>query len=187
MCADTKLVPCWHIGRRDANAAITYMEDLASRLANRVQLTTDGHHAYLRAAEGAFGWNGVDYATLVKLYGAASEGQRRYSPPEITGTQVTCVMGRPDPGLVSTSFVESHNLSMRMRNLRLPRLMNGYSKKLKNHMHALSLYFMAYNFIHVHNTLTKQHRGIRHTPAMAVGVTDHVWNLEEIVNLLGPN
>ena len=184
ICADSKLVPCWHVGTRDADAAYLFMEDLASRLANRVQLTTDGHRAYLSAIEGAFGWNHVDYAMLVKFYGPAPEGRRRYSPPEITGARKVRVMGAPDPDRVSTSYVESHNLTMRMRNRRMTRLTNGYSKKLENHMHALSLYFMAYNFVHVHSTLTKKRGGIHRTPAMAASVADHVWKVEEIVELL---
>jgi IS1 family transposase len=187
ICADTKLVPCWHVGRRDADAATIFMEDLASRLAHRVQLTTDGHIAYLRAVEGAFGWNGVDYAMLVKLYGPGPEGTRRYSPPQIKSTEKTWVMGQPDEKLVSTSYVESANLTMRMRNRRMTRLTNGYSKKLENHMHALSLYFMAYNFVHVHSTLTKANGGVHTTPAMAAGVTDHVWKVDEIVRLIDSN
>lgn len=187
ICADTRLILCWHIGGRDADAALTFMEDLASRLANRVQLTTDGHAAYLRAVEGAFGWNGVDYAMLVKLYGQASEGQRRYSPPEIVSTENNWVMGTPDADHVSTSYVESHNLTMRMRNRRLTRLTNAYSKKLENHMHALSLHFMAYNFVHVHSTLTKARKRVRTTPAIAAGVADRVWKIEEIVQLLDSN
>ena len=180
----TKLIPCWHVGSRDADAAFTFMEDLVSRLANRVQLTTDGLKVYLQAVEDAFGWNGVDYAMLIKLYGATPEGQRRYSPAEIIGIQKEWVMGTPDPDKVSTSFVESHNLTMRMRNRRLTRLTNGYSKKLENHMHSLSLYFMAYNFVHVHHTLTKAAKGVHTTPAMAAGITDHVWKVSEIVQLL---
>jgi hypothetical protein len=160
------------------------MEDLASRLANRVQVTTDGLKVYISAIEKAFGWNGVDYAMLVKLYGAAPEGETRYSPSQVIGIQSAWIMGKPDPDKVSTSFVESHNLTMRMRNRRLTRLTNGYSKKLENHMHSLSLYFMAYNFIHVHHTLTKAAKGIHTTPAMAAGVTDHVWKVNEIVALL---
>jgi len=195
LCTDSKLVACWHIGRRDADAAAIFMEDLASRLAHRVQLTTDGHRAYLSAVEGAFGWNGVDCAMLVKLYGSTveniREAHRRYSPAEVIGTEPTWVMGDPDPDPdpdpdhVSTSFVESHNLTMRMRNRRFTRLTNGYSKKLENHMHALSLYFMAYNFVHVHHTLTKARKGIHTTPAMAAGLTDHVWKVSDIVSLLG--
>lgn len=180
----TKLVPCWHVGNRDADAAFTFMEDLASRLTHRVQLTTDGLKAYLSAVEDAFGWNGVDYAMLVKLYGEAPEGQRRYSPAEVIGIQKQWVMGKPDPDKVCTSHVESANLTMRMRNRRLTRLTNGYSKKLENHMHSLSLYFMAYNFVHVHHTLTKAAKGVHTTPAMAAGVTDHVWKASEIVSLL---
>lgn len=182
--AASKLIPCWHVGSRDADAAFAFMEDLVSRLANRVQLTTDGLTVYLGAVEDAFGWNGVDYAMLIKLYGQTPEAQRRYSPAQIIGIQKQWVMGRPDPDKVSTSFVESHNLTMRMRNRRLTRLTNGYSKKLENHMHSLSLYFMAYNFVHVHHTLTKAAKGVHTTPAMAAGVTDHVWKVEEIVSLL---
>lgn len=183
--ARTKLIPCWHVGDRNADAAFTFMEDLAARLANRVQLTTDGLRAYLKAVEDAFGWNGVDYAQLVKLYGDTSESQRRYSPAQVIGIQKEWVMGDPDPDKVSTSFVESHNLTMRMRNRRMTRLTNGYSKKLENHHHSLSLYFMAYNFVHAHHTLTKERKGIKTTPAMAAGVADHVWKVEEIVALIG--
>lgn len=180
----TKLIPCWHLGDRNADAAFTFMEDLASRLANRVQLTTDGLKAYLTGVEDAFGWNGVDYAMLIKLYGEAEESERRYSPAQVIGIQKEWVMGKPDFDKVSTSFVESHNLTMRMRNRRLTRLTNGYSKKLENHMHSLSLYFMAYNFVHIHHTLTKANGGIKQTPAMAAKVTDHAWKADEIVALL---
>lgn len=185
LCAQTKLIACWQLGSRDAGAAKTFMEDLVSRLAHRVQLTTDGFRPYLTAVESAFGWNGVDYAMLVKLYGEAPDGQRRYSPAEIVATEKHPVMGNPDPKKVSTSYVESHNLTMRMRNRRMTRLTNGYSKKWENHMHALSLYFMAYNFVHVHHTLTKRNNGVHTTPAMAAGLTDHPWKVEEIVALLG--
>jgi IS1 family transposase len=187
LCAHTKLIPCWHVGRRDVVAARAFVEDLASRLAHRVQLTTDGHKPYLKAVEMAFGWNGVDYAVLDKLYSSpepAREAARRYSPTSVVGTEKTWIMGNPDMAKVSTSLVESHNLTMRMRNRRLTRLTNGYSKKLENHMHAMSLYMMAYNFVHVHHTLTKARKGIHTTPAMAAGVTDHVWKVEEVVNLL---
>lgn len=185
ICADTKLVPCWHIGARDAEAAHLFMEDLASRLANRVQLTTDGHRAYLVAVEGAFGWNGVDYAMLVKLYGEAPEGpQRRYSPAKLISAEKTWIMGNPDEDHVSTSYAERQNLSMRMNIRRLTRLTNGFSKKIENHCYAIALYFMYYNFCRKHETLTKAAGGIHTTPAMAAGVADHVWKLEEIVSLI---
>lgn len=184
VCADSKLVPCFHVGARDANAAYLFMEDLASRLAHRVQLTTDGLKVYLSAVEGAFGWGRIDYAMLVKLYGQAPEGQRRYSPPEIVGIEETTVMGNPDPDHISTSYIERQNLTMRMNVRRLTRLTNGFSKKIENHRHALALHYMYYNFVRVHQTLTKEHGGIRYTPAMAAGVADHVWTVEEVVGLL---
>jgi len=185
ICADTKLVPCWHVGARDANAAYLFMEDLASRLANRVQLTTDGLKQYLVAVEGAFGWNGVDYAMLVKIYGEAPEGpQRRYSPAKLISAEKTWVMGNPDEDHVSTSYVERQNLSMRMNIRRLTRLTNGFSKKVENHVHAMALWFMYYNFCRKHETLTKNAGGIHTTPAMAAGVSDHVWKLEEILGLI---
>jgi IS1 family transposase len=185
ICSDTKLVPCWHIGARDADAAAYFMEDLASRLAARVQLTTDGHKAYLTAVEGAFGWNGVDYAMLVKIYGKSPSGAVRYSPPELIGIEKTWIMGKPVEKLVSTSYAERQNLSMRMNLRRLTRLTNAHSKKFENHVHAISLYFMHYNFCRKHETLTKAAGGIHTTPAMAAGVSDHVWKLEEVVALLG--
>ena len=184
ICADTKLVPCWHVGARDADAAAYFMEDLASRLAHRVQITTDGHRAYLSAIEGAFGWDTVDYAMLVKLYGQPIEGPRRYSPPVITGTRSQRVMGNPDPALVSTSYIERQNLTMRMNVRRLTRLTNAFSKKIENHRHSISLHYMYYNFCRKHQTLTKKRGGIHTTPAMAAGVADHVWTLEDVVNLL---
>ena len=184
ICADTKLIPCWHVGGRDANAAYLFMEDLASRLANRVQLTTDGHKAYLSAVEGAFGWGQVDYAMLVKLYGQSPEGRRRYSPPEIVGIDKHWVMGDPDPDDVSTSYIERQNLTMRMNVRRLTRLTNGFSKKIENHRHAMSLHYMYYNFCRKHQTLTKTRGGLHTTPAMAAGIADHVWTLEGVVGLL---
>ncbi|HEX9565316.1 MAG TPA: IS1 family transposase, partial [Gemmatimonadaceae bacterium] len=158
ICADTKLVPCWHVGTRDAEAARTFMEDLASRLAHRVQLTTDGHTAYLSAVEGAFGWNGIDYAMLEKLYAhpeGSPEAARRYSPSQVVGIEKKWVMGEPDKDHVSTSFAESQNTRMRTNIRRLTRLTNGHSKKLDNHIHAMSLWFMYYNFCRPHETLTK--------------------------------
>jgi IS1 family transposase len=187
ICADTKLIPCWHLGTRDADAAYLFMEDLASRLANRVQLTTDGHKAYMRAVEGAFGWDGVDYAMLVKIYGLPSLQPRntRYSPPVLLGIEKHAVLGDPDPDHVSTSYAERQNLSMRMNIRRLTRLTNGFSKKIENHAHAMALYFMHYNFCRPHMTLTKNHpRHYPTTPAMAAGVSDHVWKIEEVVALL---
>ena len=184
VCADTKLVPCWHVGERDAHAAYLFMEDLASRLAHRVQLTTDGHKAYLSAVEGAFGWGRIDYAMLVKLYGHAPEGRRRYSPSrDHRNTQVSR-HGRPGPALVSTSYVERQNLTMRMNVRRLTRLTNGFSKKIENHRHSIALHYMYYNFCRKHQTLTRARGGIHTTPAMSAGVTDHMWTLEEVVGLL---
>jgi IS1 family transposase len=182
--AETKLVPCWHIGARDADAAAYFMEDLASRLANRVQLTTDGHKAYLGAVEGAFGWNGVDYAMLVKLYGPSIEGQRRYSPPDVIGARKEWIMGKPELEHVSTSYVEAQNLTMRMNIRRLTRLTNGHSKKIENHGHMIALHYMYYNFCRKHTTLTKATGGVHTTPAMAAGVADHAWKVSEIVALL---
>lgn len=173
--ADSKLICNWIVGGRDAEYAIALMDDLRSRLANRVQLTTDGHRAYLEAVEGAFGGD-IDYAMLVKLYGDAPEGQKRYSPAECVGCRKTPVEGKPDKVHVSTSYVERQNLTMRMSMRRFTRLTNAFSKKLENHEHALAIYFMYYNFGRIHQTL-------RVTPAMEAGISDHVWSLEEIAAL----
>ena len=176
--ADSKLVPSWAVGRRDGFTAQAFIRDLADRLATGVQLTTDGHKVYLEAVEGAFG-SEIDYAMLVKLYEGDS-GQRqaeaRYSPAECLGTRKVCIAGRPDDAHISTSFVERHNLSMRMGMRRFTRLTNAFSKKVDNHKAALALYFMHYNFARIHKTL-------RVTPAMEAGVSDRVWSLEEIVRL----
>ena len=175
--ADTKLVPCWLVGTRDAGAAYHFMHDLAARLASRVQLTTDGHKAYLSAVEDAFGAN-IDYAMLVKIYGNAPEGgEVRYSPAQCMGARKAVQTGKPEFKHISTSFVERQNLTMRMNNRRFTRLTNGFSKKLENHEHALAIYFMHYNFCRIHQTL-------RVTPAMEAGVAAHVWSLEEMVGLL---
>lgn len=140
----------------------------------------------MSAVEGAFGWNGVDYAMLVKIYGTATTGGAgRYSPPELIGTEKFWVMGKPDMAEVSTSYAERQNLTMRMNIRRLTRLTNAHSKKIENHKHAISLYFMHYNFCRKHETLTRAAGGIHTTPAMAAGVSDHVWKLEEVVGLLG--
>lgn len=178
ICADTKLIASWMVGSRDSEAANAFIADLAPRLANRVQLTTDGHKAYLQAVEAAFGTD-VDYAMLVKLYGAPQgrENERRYSPAECCGSFKGTVQGCPDPGHVSTSFVERQNLTMRMSMRRFTRLTNGFSKKIENHAHAIALHFMYYNFGRIHKSL-------RVTPAMQAGISDHVWSLEEIAGLV---
>lgn len=177
--AESKLIPCWHIGTRDAESAYEFIHDLASRLANRIQLTTDGHKAYVNAVEDAFGAD-VDFAQLVKMYGTLGQQKndaRRYSPAEFTGSEKKAVTGNPDMKKVSTSYVERQNLTMRMHMRRFTRLTNAFSKKLENHMHMLSLYFMFYNFVKIH----KAHRV---TPAMAAGVTDTLWEIYDIVALI---
>jgi IS1 family transposase len=175
--AETKLVPCWYIGTRDAGAAYHFMHDLAERLANRVQLTTDGHRAYLTAVEDAFGAD-IDYAMLVKIYGATPEGSEvRYSPAICMGARKGVITGKPDFNHISTSFAERQNLTMRMANRRFTRLTNAFSKKLENHEHSVALHFMYYNFCRIHQSL-------RVTPAMEAGVADHVWEIGEIVALL---
>jgi IS1 family transposase len=175
--ADTKLVPSWYVGTRDAWSARAFIGDLHGRLANRVQLTTDGHKAYLRAIEKSFGAD-VDYGMLVKLYGNphGNREERRYSPGECCGTIKGTVCGNPDEKHMSTSFVERQNLTMRMGMKRFARLSNGFSKKLENHEHAIAMHYMYYNFGRVHKSL-------RVTPAMEAGVADHVWTLEEIAKL----
>ena len=174
--ADTKLMAAWAVGTRDAGAAFEFMNDLAERLRYRVQLTTDGHSAYLSAVEDAFGGQ-IDYAMLVKQYGTGPVEPGRYSPPECTGIVVKPISGNPDKRHISTSYVERQNLTMRMSMRRFTRLTNGFSKKVENHMHAISLHFMHYNFARIHQSL-------RITPAMAAGVTDHAWSIDEIVALL---
>ncbi len=177
ICADSKLIPCWFVGIRDGSAAYHFCHDLAERLASRVQLTSDGHRAYINAVEDAFG-SEIDYAMLVKIYGNASEGgEVRYSPAQCMGARKAVISGRPDRKHISTSFAERQNLTMRMSMRRFTRLTNGFSKKLEQHENALALYFMFYNFARVHQSL-------RVTPAMEAGVSDHVWTIEEIVGLL---
>ncbi len=174
--ADTKLIVSYLVGGRDAGYAHEFMQDVAARLANRVQLTTDGHKAYLSAVEGAFGAD-VDYAMLVKLYGDTPGPAGRYSPAVCTGAIKTRIEGRPAEKHVSTSYVERQNLTMRMSMRRFTRLTNAFSKKAENHTHALALYFTFYNFIRMHKTL-------KCTPAMAAGIAKTLWNMEDVVALI---
>jgi IS1 family transposase len=176
--ADNKLIVCWHVGTRDADAAYAFMMDVASRLANRAQLTTDGHASSLSAVDAAFSRGlGFDYAQLAKIYGTSPEAQRRYSPPICLGAQKSEIRGTPDPEHISTSYVERQNLSMRIGMRRFTGLTNAFSKKLKNHMHALSIYFMHYNFVRIHQTL-------RVTPAMEAGVSSRLWSVEDMVAMV---
>lgn len=173
--ADSKLIVSWHVGDRSQHTGISFMADLKARLANRVQLTTDGHKAYLKAvAEVDFD---ADYAMLNKIFATDYAGPGRYSPPKCIGAVKEAIMGNPDPQHVSTSFVERQNLTMRMSMRRFTRLTNAFSKKFENHCHALALYFFFYNFCRVHKTLGA-------TPAMASGLVDHVMKMEDAVALI---
>ncbi len=174
--ADTKLIPSWIVGPRDSVTARIFVNDLAGRLANRIQLTSDGLSAYLQAVERAFRGK-VDYAQLVKIYGETSEGQKRYSPAECVGCERRAVVGDPDPKHISTSYIERQNLSVRMGLRRFTRLTNAFSKKIENHTAALAIFYMHYNFVRIHQSL-------RITPAMAAGVTDRLWSIEDVVSLL---
>lgn len=176
ICADTKLVPSWFVGSRNLDCAQSFIDDLASRLSNRIQLTSDGYHPYLEAVDNTFGKE-IDYSQLIKLYGKSPEGEKRYSPAQCIGADKRPVIGKPDPKHISTSYVERQNLTMRMSMRRFTRLTNGFSKKVENLAAAVSLHYMYYNFARVHQSL-------RVTPAMEAGVTDHVWTLEEIAGLL---
>jgi IS1 family transposase len=173
--ADTKLVPSFLVGNRDGRSAKMFIEDLAGRLAHRVQLTTDGLKAYLDAVEDSFGCD-IDYAQLIKMYGASQE-EVRYSPAECIGCETKRVSGSPDAKHISTSYVERQNLSMRMGMRRFTRLTNGFSKKIENHIYAVALFYMHYNFCRIHKTL-------RCTPAMEAGITNHVWEIGEIIDLM---
>ena len=176
--AESKLAPTWHVGNRDLNNATIFMRDLASRLKNKVQLTTDSHKMYLEAVEDAFGAD-VDFSQLVKIYGKSQEkeAETRYSPAECIGTEKHKITGNPDDSSISTSYVERQNLTMRMNMRRFTRLTNGFSKKAINLFYAVSLYFMHYNFCRIHQT-------IRMTPAMKAGVTDRLWEIEDILKLV---
>jgi IS1 family transposase len=179
--ADTKLVPCWHVGNRRISDAKLFIGDLAGRLANRVQLSTDGHKPYLTAVDQHFGED-IDYGVIVKIYGTTKEDgrkveQRGYNAAECIGVRRSIVSGNPDECCITTSHVERSNLTMRMSMRRFTRLTNAHSKKAENHMHAISLHFMFYNYARKHMSLGGR------TPAMAAGVSDHVWTVEEIANL----
>lgn len=178
ICADSKLVPTWWFGPRSTTTAVAFMRDLASRLANRVQLTTDGHRMYLEAVEAGFA-HLIDYAMLQKLYGSpeGNEDERRYSPARCLGTREATIQGDPDPDHISTSYVERQNLTMRMSMRRFTRLTNGFSKKVENLAHAVALHFMHYNFCRIHRSLDV-------TPAMAAGVTHRLWEIEDMVRVL---
>ena len=174
--ADTKLCVSYLVGGRDGGWAKEFMQDCASRIRNRVQITTDGHKAYLEAVEDAFGAD-IDYAQLQKIYGAPNKNETRYSPAKCIGTDMKVVSGNPNPKHISTSYVERQNLTMRMSMRRFTRLTNGFSKKIENHIAAVAMYFMYYNFCRVHSTL-------RVTPAMEAGISDHIWTIEELCQLL---
>ncbi len=175
--ADTKLIVSFFVGGRDGDCAKWFMDDVAARLDNRVQLTSDGHKAYLEAVEGAFGAD-VDFAQLVKLYGASPENAKgRYSPAECTGIKKMPIEGKPDPKHISTSFVERQNLTMRMSMRRFTRLTNGFSKKLENHVHALAIYFVFYNWM-------RQHKTLRVSPAMAAGLTSTLMSWEDLIAMM---
>lgn len=177
MDADSKLVISWFVGSRDANSAYDFMQDIGSRLANRVQLTTDGHGAYLSAVEDVFG-AAIDYAQLVKIYGADSgKAEKKYSPAECIGAKKVGVTGYPDPKHVSTSYIERQNLTLRMGSRRFTRLTNAFSKKIDNHCYAIALHYVYYNFCRIHKTL-------RVTPAMEAGLTKKLWDVQDIVKLI---
>lgn len=176
LCADTKLIVSWLLGARDMDAALAFTHDLESRLANRVQLTSDGHRPYLQAVDAAFG-DQVDYAMLIKLYGSDPQKETRYSPAKCIGARKQPIEGSPDPKHISTSYVERSNLTMRMHMRRFTRLTNAFSKKVENHAAAIALHTMYYNFVRIHQTL-------KMTPAMAAGVSDKLWEMNDVVELV---
>jgi IS1 family transposase len=181
---DSKLIVAYRVGNRDARTANEFIQDLSERLSERVQLTSDGLSLYLVAVEKAFKWGGVDYAQLVKIFGQEIGGQRRYSPPEVIGTQKTWVMGKPAPQNVTTSHVERMNLTTRMQVRRFTRLTNGFSKKLEYHLYAVALHILWVNFCRPHSALSKGKRKV--TPAMACGLAVRVWTAEDILKLMAP-
>jgi IS1 family transposase len=174
--ADTKLICSWLVGNRDGGCATAFIQDLANRLAHRVQLTTDGHKVYLNAVEDSFG-SEIDYAMLIKIYGNSPEAEKRYSPAECTGIKKEVIMGNPDSKHVSTSYIERQNLTMRMGMRRFTRLTNGFSKKIEFHIASIAIHYMHYNFCRIHQTL-------RVTPAMEAKISNHVWSIEEIAALI---
>jgi IS1 family transposase len=176
--ADTKLLITWLVGGRDSDYAIAFMDDLRDRLANRVQFTSDGHKAYLEAVEGAFGGD-IDYAMLIKMFGAAPESAKgRYSPAECTGIRKETIEGKLDPKHVSTSYAECHNLTMRMQMRRFTRLTNAFSKKFENHMHMVALYTVWYNYVRQHKSL----KGL--SPAMAAGISPTLWSMTDLPEMV---
>lgn len=185
---DSKLMVSWLVGERSQMSATRLMFDLASRVTQKIQLSTDGHAMYPDAVRAAFDWNEVDYAQVVKSFRQGpKEDQRRYSPATCTGVKKVRVIGRPDEHRISTSMVERTNLTLRTTTRRFTRLTTAYSRKAENHAHAVSLAFMAYNFCTPHSTLTKRHDGIKYTPAMEAGVTDRVWTMGDILERMDPD
>lgn len=176
ICADTKLLASFYIGDRTYESAVTFMDDLKERLANRIQLTSDGHRPYLQAVDDVFGRD-IDYAVLQKIYGVSPEAERRYSPAVCIGAEKELVKGNPDPKHVSTSYVERSNLTIRMHTRRFTRLTNAFSKKIENHACAVALHCMYYNFVRIHKTL-------KVTPAIAAGVTNRLWEIGDMVDVL---
>jgi IS1 family transposase len=180
MDADSKLICTWMVGARDWYTAKIFIEDLKSRLANRVQLTTDGLRIYFHSVAAAFG-DDVDYAALIKRYGGSVDesgaSARKYSPPECIGCEKKPLIGNPDPKHVSTSYIERQNLTMRMGMRRFTRLTNAFSKKIENHIASIAIHYMHYNFCRIHQSL-------RVTPAMAAGVTDKLWSMNDLVGLI---
>ncbi|HVT38196.1 MAG TPA: hypothetical protein VHE78_04075 [Gemmatimonadaceae bacterium] len=187
MCADSKLMLTWLVGDRSGANTRAMMRDVAGRLSNRVQLSTDALPWYPAAVEHAFGWNGCDYATIQKQFATdRTIPKGRYSPAKVTHIEVVEVMGKPQRKHISTSYVERSNLSLRMNNRRFTRLTNAYSKKAENHAHSVAIHFMAHNYLRAHGTLTKAAKGYKTSPAMVCGLTDHVWTVEEMLSKMEP-